>query len=182
MLQTNSQGPSQPFVHFSLTPLQSAGYGKLCDCSLVANIRTKVQRRLQQLLKEEELRPAGLARRMGKSRAWATQVLNGERSTKKETLEAIELEFGKPAGWFSGLSTDSNDTDQDDHTSTGKPPVKTKTGARDGSPENTARVLRQRIAELESENKHLLGSLARIADAADDFLGIVRRERRQRKA
>lgn len=50
---------------------------------------------LRKLMQKEDLKPAGLARRINVSRACISRILNGQRKPSIKVIEALKQEFPK---------------------------------------------------------------------------------------
>lgn len=138
--------------------------------SHVANTAPIVRRRIAQLLdKKAGINQTTLAGWAGVARSHMSAVLKGKRDLGRKALDRLAERSGRPVAWF----VEENGPDLLGHTHSDKKTPPAKEGV-DGSSHTETRLLRERIRQLEAENKALRGALIRAGIAADRLLHIVK--------
>lgn len=130
----------------------------------MANIRKVVRQRVAELMARDGVSPAGLARVVDKSRAWATQFLKGNRGTTLDVVEELAAFFHVEPADFLQDRYDSSDAVPIRHGADGKP-VLYKAGV-DVASQAEARALRSENEQLKRELATALEALRVIHEQA----------------
>lgn len=130
---------------------------------LLANMGTRevLRRAVERLMRVHGLTKAQLATRLGKSRPWATNFMNGKRGVTMDEIDALAALFGVTPE--SLITEQKSRSDQPRHSRDTTSPS-TLGGVRE-DPRTTSR-----LRELESVNQDLTDALADVLTLADDFI------------
>lgn len=139
------------FLNFSLSLNVSISYGRLVSDSLSVKMREVFVRRLEALMTERHLSSVGLAKAIGRSEPWVSQLLAGKRGTTMATIDRMSERLEVPLSYW------TSESDLGGHA-----------GSEDSAAPTGGAHAQARVVELEGyiDNLHkVVNEIATLADA-----------------